>query len=160
MPAILRTRQLIALVVTLAAAVLLVPLLPAPPAHAQTRAERVREALDIVRHQRGDDYSYGSAGPGRFDCSGLMYFAFHKAGFDHLPRSSGEQARFSNRIKRSNMKKGDLIFFTSGGSVYHVAIFVGWHDGHRVMIHASSNADRVKRARVYSNSWFPGTLRR
>ena len=129
------------------------------PAEAMTRAHRVGIALDIVRAQKGDPYRYGAAGPNAFDCSGLVYYSFRKAGFTGIPRTSRQQAAASRRIKRSAMRKGDLVFFTSGGRVYHVGVFAGWSNGRRYIIHASRPGTPVKRDPIWTNSWFAGTLR-
>jgi cell wall-associated NlpC family hydrolase len=132
----------------------------APPADAATaRGHRIAKAVKIVRAQKGDPYRYGAAGPDAFDCSGLVYYSYRKAGFRRIPRTSDQQSRAFHRVKRSHMRKGDLIFFHSGGDVYHVAVFTGWRHGHRVIIHASRPGTPVKRDRIWTNSWFPRTLR-
>lgn len=133
------------------------------PAHAagahHHRAHMEHRALRVARHKLGHPYRYGAAGPRRFDCSGLTFFAFHRAGFRHLPRTSSRQAHFANRIRKSHMRRGDLVFFYDGGGVYHVGVYTGWHHGHRVIIHAPRPGKRVKRARIWGHHWFAGTLR-
>jgi cell wall-associated NlpC family hydrolase len=130
-----------------------------PSADAAARGKRVLKAVEIVKNQKGDPYSYGSTGPNRFDCSGLIYYSYRKAGMTNVPRTSDQQARFADRISRKNMRKGDLMFFHSGGDVYHVGVFTGWKNGKRWMVHAPSSGKRVHRAAPWTNSWFPGTLR-
>lgn len=120
---------------------------------------RVRRALRIAKNQKGDPYSYGAAGPHRFDCSGLVYFATHKAGFLRVPRTSSAQARFMDRIKRSRMRPGDFVFFTGSSGVYHVGIYVGWRDGRRAIVHSPYSGTRVRTDRIWTSSWFAGTLR-
>jgi cell wall-associated NlpC family hydrolase len=159
MSAILRARSFAALSVMLVAVTVASMFAATPSADAATRGKRVSHALDIVRNQKGDPYVYGASGPNRFDCSGLIYYSYRKAGFTHVPRTSSQQARFADRIKRKNMRKGDLMFFYGSGGVYHVAVFAGWRNGHRVMIHAPSSGKRVHRARPWTNRWFAGTLR-
>lgn len=127
--------------------------------HHRVRVHHVHRAFRIARHQIGDAYSYGAAGPRRFDCSGLTYYAFHRAGFRHLPRTSSQQAHFVRHIRRSQLRRGDFIFFTSGGSVYHVGIYAGRHHGHRVVIHAPYSGTHVRRERIWTSHWFAGTLR-
>jgi len=160
MPATTRMRHVYALPLLLAALLVSSLLVLVPPADAaMSRAQRVGVALDIVRAQVGDPYRYGAAGPNAFDCSGLVYYSYRKAGFSHTPRTSGALARFTHRIKRSNMRPGDLVFFTSGGSVYHVAVFARWHNGRRIIIHSSRSGTPVKRDPIWTNSWFAGTFR-
>lgn len=159
MSAILRARTLAVLPLMLAAILVASMFVLTPSADAATRGERVGRALDIVRNQKGDPYRWGAAGPGAFDCSGLVYYSFRKAGFTAVPRTASQQSRFADRIRRDRMKKGDLMFFYDGGGVYHVAVFAGWRNGKRQMIHAPYGGQRVHRATPWTNKWFPGTLR-
>lgn len=159
MPAIIRMRSFAVLSV-LIAAVLAVSLISfAPSADAATRGQRVAKAFDVVRAQKGDAYKYGASGPNRFDCSGLVYYSFRRAGFTNIPRTSSQQARFATRIKKRNMRKGDLMFFYDGGGVYHVAVFAGWQNHRRKMVHAPYGGKRVHRASPWTDKWFAGTLR-
>jgi cell wall-associated NlpC family hydrolase len=123
------------------------------------RTTKVRNALRIAKRQIGDPYRYGAEGPGAFDCSGLVYYSTHRAGYRHVPRTSSAQGRYMRHIKRSAMRRGDFVFFTSGGSVYHVGIYAGRRDGHRIIVHAPYTGSHVKRERIWTNSWFPGSLR-
>ena len=124
-----------------------------------TRTTKVRNALTVAKRQTGDPYRYGAAGPYRFDCSGLIYFSTHRAGFSGVPRTSTAQSRHMRRIKRSNMRPGDFVFFRNGSGVYHAAIYLGVQDGRRRILHAPVSGQRVKRSAIWTNSWFPGTLR-
>jgi cell wall-associated NlpC family hydrolase len=129
----------------------------------ETRQDRIEQGLGVVRDQKGDAYGYGADGPSRFDCSGLVYYAFRTAGFEHVPRTSSAQARHMNRIDRGDMRPGDFVFFYDGAAtaenVYHVGIFSGWDDGHRMVIHSPSSGRRVGTEAVWDDSWFAGTLR-
>ena len=159
MSAILRARTLAVLPFMLAAVLVASMFAFTPPADAITRGKRVMNALEVVRHQKGDPYRYGSAGPHRFDCSGLVYFSFRRAGFTNIPRTSRQQARFADRIPKRRMRKGDLMFFYNGGGVYHVGVFAGWNNGRRWMIHAPYGGKRVHRSTPWTKRWFAGTLR-
>lgn len=125
-----------------------------------TTTSKIRSALSIARAQKGDPYRYGAAGPNAFDCSGLVYYATHRAGFGHVPRTSSAQARFMRKIKRSSMRPGDFVFFYDGGGVYHVGVFTGWDNGRRQIVHAPYSGTRVRREGIWTDRWFPGTLRR
>lgn len=122
------------------------------------RNKKIQRAVRVARNQIGDPYVYGAAGPGAFDCSGLTSFAFGKAGIS-LPRSSDAQGAHVKRIAKSRMKRGDLMFFHSGGGVYHVGIYVGRKNGDRVILHSSQSGRPVQRDPVWTSSWFGGTLR-
>ncbi|MBZ5737525.1 C40 family peptidase [Nocardioides mangrovi] len=121
---------------------------------------KVAAAMRVAAAQKGDPYAYGAAGPGRFDCSGLTYYSFRHAGFSRIPRTSSAQAHFARRITRAHMHRGDLMFFYDGGGVYHVGVFAGRApNGTPVVLHAPYSGTRVRLDRVWTNSWFPGTLR-
>jgi cell wall-associated NlpC family hydrolase len=141
---------------------LLMLLTTAGQADALTRHQRERKVhhgLRVAINQVGDPYRYGAAGPKSFDCSGLTMFSYKRAGL-YLPRSSDGQASYARHILRKNMRRGDLMFFTSGGGVYHVGIFLGRaRDGRPLLLHAPRPGQQVHRERVWTNHWFPGTLR-
>ena len=159
MSAILRARTFAVLSVVLAAVLAASMLAFSTSADAATRGKRVKNALQVVKAQKGDPYQYGATGPSRFDCSGLIYYSYRKAGFTNVPRTSDGQASYADRISRKNMRKGDLMFFYDGGGVYHVAVFSGWKNGKRWMVHAPYGGKNVHRATPWTNRWYAGTLR-
>ncbi|HEY0645474.1 MAG TPA: C40 family peptidase [Nocardioides sp.] len=134
-----------------------------PTTQTRTAAKRVSNrvisAKDTAMRQRGDAYAYGAAGPERFDCSGLVYYSYRRAGFA-VPRTSGAQAGYTRRISKKAMRPGDLMFFYGSGGVYHAAIFLKWSHGHAVMVHSPGSGQRVQVAVPWTSSWFGGTLRR
>ena len=167
-----------AILLTLAGLVLVATSASAPPASAATGGSstdqittssrsaagarvdtRVLTAKDTALRQRGDAYAYGGTGPGAFDCSGLIYFAYRQAGFP-VPRTSGAQAGFTCRIAKADMRSGDLMFFSGSGGVHHAAIFLGWSSGHATMVHSPGSGQRVRVAVPWTSQWFGGTLRR
>jgi len=160
MPAIVRMRTALLLPLLVLAILFSLFVAAAPEAHAITRAKQISNGLTIAKRQLGDPYAYGAAGPDRFDCSGLLYFSYRRAGFSNFPRSSDAQARFVRRVKRSNLRPGDFVFFHSGGDVYHAAIFAGRKDGRVLILHSPNSGGRVSYTRPWNDSWFGGTLRR
>ena len=158
-PAVLR--RLVALPVLVAAlvATLLISAAPAD-AHASKRDQRIKHGLHVALHQKGDPYQYGAAGPGAFDCSGLTMYSYRKAGFT-LPRSSDAQGRALRHIPRKKLERGDFVFFTSGGSVYHAAIYLGRKHKHgpRYILHAPYSGSVVRKERIWTSSWYGATLR-
>lgn len=131
-------------------------------AHAATArrtAHKISTAVSVASHQKGDPYRYGASGPNAFDCSGLTYYSFRRAGFGGIPRTSSAQSHYAKHIKRRNMRRGDLVFFYGSGGVYHVGVFVGFSHGRRLILHAPYSGARVRVERIWTNRWFPGTLR-
>ncbi|KOU53364.1 C40 family peptidase [Streptomyces sp. WM6378] len=98
-----------------------------PEANAAAVAAR---ALHVAASKKGSPYQFGATGPYRFDCSGLTLYSFKQAG-RKLPRTAQQQYNGSRHVSASSRKAGDLVFFHSGGRVYHVGIYAGngriWH---------------------------------
>jgi cell wall-associated NlpC family hydrolase len=167
-PTLVRARNLLLLpLLTLAVLAAVTALSPVADASAVTRSQKssqrvtvkINRAASIALHQIGDPYRYGSAGPNSFDCSGLMQFSFRRAGIS-IPRTAAAQAHRARHIPRNKMRRGDLMFFTGGGGIYHAAMFLKWSKGHVVMLHAPRTGQRVKIDRPWTNSWFAATMRR
>ncbi len=91
---------------------------PAP----STRSS-VGSAVQVALGQLGKPYGWGATGPGAFDCSGLVTYAYRAVGITHLPRSSSAMYRATTRISRADLQPGDLVFYHS--PVSHVAIYIG-----------------------------------
>jgi putative modified peptide len=89
---------------------------------------RAIEAVAQVKKQLGTPYQWGGSSPSTgFDCSGLMQWAYAKAGIV-IPRTSEQQILASNgkAVDRGHLRPGDLVFFRdTGGDVHHVGISLG-----------------------------------
>jgi cell wall-associated NlpC family hydrolase len=70
-------------------------------------------------------YREGGTTPNGFDCSGYTQYVYREAGVSALPRTAEQQRRATKRVSRAQLQPGDLIFYLSGGSSYHVAIYAG-----------------------------------
>jgi cell wall-associated NlpC family hydrolase len=160
MSAFTRGRRLLALPMTILAASALTVSLCAPADAVTTRQRKITYGLQVARDQKGDPYRWGAEGPFRFDCSGLTMFSYARAGL-FLPRTSDAQARYTRRIRKSNIRPGDLMFFHSGGDVYHVGVFAGWNGrGSALVLHAPRPGQRVHTSTAWTRRWYPGTVRR
>lgn len=104
---------------------------PSAPAAAADSAA-VANALTKV----GAPYVWGATGPSAFDCSGLINWAFAKAGVE-LPRTSRALSQFGTPVSQADLQPGDLVFFYS--PVSHAGIYIG--DG--LMVHASNSSKPV-----------------
>jgi cell wall-associated NlpC family hydrolase len=100
-------------------------------------------AGDVIKAalaKRGDPYRWGADGPGAFDCSGLVQYAYAKAGIS-MPHSSAAQYQRGTPVARGAWKPGDLLFYGSGPSaIHHVAIYVGNGE----VVHAPNAGEPVK----------------
>lgn len=84
----------------------------------------------------GNPYRYGGNSlTGGIDCSGFTQQIMSKFGYS-ISRTSSSQAGEGRAVSTSNLRAGDLVFYGNGGSINHVAIYIG---GGQV-VHASNSA--------------------
>ena len=104
---------------------------------ASARQNLVDYALQFV----GGPYRAGGNDPHTgVDCSGFVrYVMQHGAGIS-MNRSSGSQATQGYAVSSSQMQPGDLLFYSGGSGINHVAMYIG--DGK--IVHASTYATGIK----------------
>ena len=74
------------------------------------------------------------------DCSGFVRAVYNLCGIN-IPRTSGEQFRVGEKVDKSVLTDGDLVFFgSSADKINHVGIYVG---GGR-FVHAPRRGDEIK----------------
>ncbi|MGK5114027.1 MULTISPECIES: C40 family peptidase [unclassified Geodermatophilus] len=100
-----------------------------------------QKAIDAAMAQRGKPYVWAAEGPGSFDCSGLVLYAYKAAGIG-LPHSSRLQSQMGRTVSRAEARPGDLVAFYS--PVSHIGIYLG----NGQMVHAPTSGDVVKVASV------------
>ncbi len=95
-----------------------------PRAAAPTSAATI--AVEVALAQVGKPYVWAGSGPSDFDCSGLVMYAWEHAGVG-LPHYSVSQYADTQRIDRSQLRPGDLVFYDTGDGAQpgHVTIYVG-----------------------------------
>lgn len=102
---------------------------------------RAAAAVSYARQKLGSPYVWGATGPDAFDCSGLIQAAYGSAGVA-LPRTTYAQIDTGQRVSRTELRPGDLVFFYSG--ISHVGLYIG--DGQ--MIHAPNPSSPVRVAPI------------
>ena len=100
------------------------------------------EIANFAKTFVGGRYIYGGTNPYiGADCSVFVKFILANAAGVGLPRTSAEQAtRGATVASADQLQPGDLIFYGSGRSVSHVAMYIG--DGK--IVHASSTKTGIK----------------
>ena len=95
----------------------------------------VESLISLAKSKIGDSYKYGQSGPDHFDCSGFVYYLFKESG-SLIPRTSIDQSKSGDKIKREDLSRGDMLFFDTSlkGHVNHSGVYLG--DGK--FIHSSS----------------------
>lgn len=132
---------------------------PSSPADANgfLSSDRIAIAIKAAYSKLGRPYVWGAEGPNTFDCSGLVQWAFAKAGVS-MPRVTDQQFLTGKHLPYSQARPGDLLFWrndpTAPKYVSHVAIYLG----HGKMIVAPHTGDVVKIQNVYLRN-FAGAVR-
>jgi peptidoglycan DL-endopeptidase CwlO len=121
----------------------------APPSNGSLGSK----AVYLASQQAGKPYVYGANGPNAFDCSSLVQYVYKQLGRS-LPRTAEGQYEATLHVDPAHKEVGDLIFFGSPGSVYHVGIYAG--DGK--MWAAPHSGDVVKLESIYSSSYRVGRV--
>jgi cell wall-associated NlpC family hydrolase len=84
----------------------------------------VASVIAFLKAQLGDAYVMGGTGPNSWDCSGLTQAAFAQAGIS-LPRVSQDQSTAGTPVSLDSLQVGDLLYWGSAGSAYHVGVYIG-----------------------------------
>ena len=93
---------------------------------------------NFAKKQIGVKYKYAGKNPRGFDCSGFTSYVFRE--FDvQLSASSKLQSKQGKRVNLKWVKKGDLLFFGSGGKISHVALVVDNQKAGIYVIHSTSS---------------------
>jgi peptidoglycan DL-endopeptidase CwlO len=104
---------------------------------------QINTMLEAAVTRLGRPYVWGATGPNSFDCSGLVQWAFARAGI-YMPRVSQQQWLAGPHVAYEDALPGDLLFWhydpTDRTNIDHVAIYAG--DG--MMIVAPHTGDVVK----------------
>lgn len=101
-----------------------------------SRAAIVSYALQFV----GNPYVAGGTSlTNGADCSGFTYSVFADCGIS-IPRDSRSQAAGGTPVDLSAIQPGDLLFYSNGGSINHVALYIG----NGQVVHASTAKTGIK----------------
>lgn len=111
----------------------------------------------------GKRYVHGAKGPNSFDCSGFSSYVYRQFGYKISPASRMQYTE-GVPVAREDLRKGDLVFFTSrssGRNVGHVGIVVSndKDTGTVKFIHASIKGVRVSEIEGYYKNRYVGARR-
>lgn len=111
--------------------------------------------IDVAKRYVGYPYVEGGASPRGFDCSGFTQYVYYHARVHSLTHSADQQRRSTGmrHIARSDARRGDLVFYMSGGYAYHVAVYAGGGKQYA----AATSRDGVRYQLVWSSSVQYGT---
>jgi peptidoglycan DL-endopeptidase CwlO len=111
-----------------------------------------QRAVAAAMTRLGDRYVFGATGPKRFDCSGLVQWAYRQAGIG-TTHYTGTLWNDYRHIPESQLKPGDLVFFYRDH--HHVGIYIG----NGLMINAPHTGDVVRIASISAHGYYSGAVR-
>lgn len=134
----------------LSIAVLITACSSSPPMPSGTASQSGARAAFYATKLVGARYHYGGNNPKKgFDCSGLVQYSYRLAGV-RIPRVTRYQFQRSRFIRRSELRKGDLLFFNQEGKRFsHVGIYIGDNK----FVHAPSSGKRVRVSTISNPYW-------
>lgn len=103
----------------------------------------------FIKEWWGVPYAWGGTTKKGIDCSAFVKTMYKKLHGKDLPRTSGEQYYFTTRIKKEELRTGDLIFFKSYGRITHV----GYYLFDSLFVHSSSKGNGVTISNLYDTSY-------
>lgn len=104
-------------------------------------SSKIRDIIDTAFSYDGTPYKYGGTTRSGMDCSGLVYTAFTTNGIS-LQRSSYLIATQGTRIQLSQVRPGDLVFFTTYKEkkrINHVGLVTESNETDIKFIHATTS---------------------
>lgn len=118
----------------------------------QTVQDKTSELVVTAMGFLGVPYKRGgnSAEAGGFDCSGFVKAMYEQTIGMVLPRKAEQQAAATQKIEKTELKPGDLVFFNTLRRAFsHVGIYVG--DGK--FIHSPKPGAEVRVESMQSSYW-------
>ncbi|MDT4980272.1 MAG: hypothetical protein QOG07_2151 [Pseudonocardiales bacterium] len=124
---------------------------PSPPVTAGTRI--ITEARKFLGTHNPGYVDGGTSPVSGFDCSGYTQYVYRQTHVTSLPRTAEQQRHAVRLIPRSQARPGDLVFYLSGGSAYHIAIYAG----NGMQYAAATTQDGIRYQGVWSSAVQYGT---
>lgn len=104
-------------------------------------SKKIDDILTEAESYLGTPYRYGGTTRNGIDCSAFVLSVFGASAGLNLPRVAASQAQEGERVEKSELQKGDLVFFShSRGRISHVGIVESVsEDGTVKFIHAATS---------------------
>lgn len=127
----------------------------APPAEEASSAPAAsslgQRAVDVALQYVGYRYRYGGTSPAGFDCSGFVYYVWHKTLGVPVTRDMYTQLNSGTRVSKANLQPGDMVFFanTYKAGLSHAGIYIG--NGR--FVHAENESTGVVISSLNTSYW-------
>ncbi|MCX8567023.1 MAG: NlpC/P60 family protein [Glomeribacter sp. 1016415] len=117
-------------------------------------SDMATQASDVVvsaLHMIGVRYRWGGNTPDSgLDCSGFVRYVFQDTLGLTLPRRAVEMSRVGTKIKMTDLRPGDLVFFNTMRRTFsHVGIYIGDNK----FVHSPSTGNNIRVDRLDNRYW-------
>ncbi len=111
--------------------------------------QEMQEFLQLAYNDwKGVPYVLGGNGYSGIDCSAFMQVVFEDYFSLQIPRTTRKQLSIGREVKKSEIQTGDMVFFKTGATTYHVGVMVN----EREFLHASTT-NGVKLSKLSHPYW-------
>ena len=124
------------------------------PVQTARPAGQADKAVAVALQQVGVPYRYGGSTPSGFDCSGLVYYSYSRAG-KTVPRTTATLWSGMRPVASGQMQVGDILFFRISGKMSHVGMYIGDDQ----FVHAPSSGKTVTVASLRSDFYRNALIR-
>ena len=101
------------------------PVYTAPSNIAFDDSQEINRQIQLQYQQwKGTRYAYGGLSRNGIDCSGFVYVTYLDKFGIKLPRSTSSLSQVGRKVKRAELRPGDLVFFKTGFKGRHVGIYM------------------------------------
>jgi len=105
------------------------------------RVITIQDKLEIeYQKYKGIPYKYGGTTKRGFDCSGFVNTVYFNAFNIDLPRTTTLMSKQGEKVSKSKLKPGDLVFFRPSRKSTHMGIYTGSGQ----FIHSSKSKGVIK----------------
>lgn len=113
------------------------------PSGQLTQSTKVSKQLNSqLSTWKGTPYRYGGTTRKGVDCSGFVQTTFNHHFKIPLPRTTAQQAKMGDKVSKSDLRAGDLVFFKTGRG--ENGLHVGIYDKNGTFIHASTSKGVIR----------------
>lgn len=98
--------------------------------------QEMQQFLQLAyRDWKGTPYLLGGSGYNGIDCSAFMQVVFEDYFSVQIPRTTRDQLQIGREVQKSQTQTGDLVFFKTGRTTYHVGVMINRSE----FLHASTS---------------------
>ena len=94
-----------------------------------------QQLIKQFKRWEGAPYRYGGTTLSGVDCSAFVQNTYHVKFKKKIPRTTRTQIKVGKKVKKSQLKVGDIVFFKTGRNSLHNGIYMG----NSTFMHASSS---------------------